>query len=367
MRVRDVVVVGGGAMGSAAAWQLARRGVDVTLLEQFEQGHTRGGSHGSSRIVRLSYDDPFYVGLAATAYDRWAELEDECGEQLLTWTGVVDHGDPATVGALAAAMESRNHAVERVDPDQATERWPGLRFDTTVLFHQRGGRAHADRTVAALQRVAAAWGAEIRHGVEAETVVPGPDAVEIRTAGETLRAGHVVVAAGAWAGQLLDGVVMLPSLTVTREQPAHFPPIDPATPWPSFIHHRAVAATHGAATPRGAYGLAGPDGIKVGFHAVGPVVDPRTVPDRVDEPRLLQLQEYVSRWLPGADASRPVPDGCLYDLTDTADFVVDRVGPLTIAAGFSGHGFKFVPEIGHLVADLVLGTSVPPTRFAIGR
>jgi len=102
-------------MGSAAAWQLTRRGVDVTLLEQFEPGHTRGGSHGSSRIVRLSYDDPFYVELAATGYDRWAELEDDCGEQLLTWTGVVDHGDPATVGALAAAMEIRNHAVETVE------------------------------------------------------------------------------------------------------------------------------------------------------------------------------------------------------------------------------------------------------------
>jgi sarcosine oxidase len=367
MRPRDVVVVGGGAMGSAAAWQLARRGVDVTLLEQFEPGHTRGGSHGSSRIVRLSYDDPFYVDLAATGYGGWAELEDDCGEQLLTWTGVVDHGDPATVGTLAAAMESRNHAVETVDPDEAAERWPGLRFDPTVLFHPRGGRAHADRTVAALQRVAAARGAEIRHGVEVETVVPGTDAVEVRTPGETLRARHVVVAAGAWARQLLDGVVMLPSLTVTREQPAHFPPFDPATAWPSFIHHIAGATAHGAATPRGVYGLAGQDGVKVGFHAVGPVVDPRAVPDGVDEPRLRELQEYVTRWVPGVDASRPAADGCLYDLTDAADFVVDRVGPLTIAVGFSGHGFKFVPEIGRLVADLVLGTGIPPTRFAIGR
>jgi sarcosine oxidase len=366
MRPRDVVVVGGGAMGSAAAWQLTRRGVEVTLLEQFEPGHTRGGSHGSSRIVRLSYDDPFYVDLAATGYDRWAELEDECGEQLLTWTGVVDHGDPATVGALAAAMESRNHVVQRVEPDQAAERWPGLRFDTTALFHPRGGRAHADRTVAALQRVAAARGAEIRHGVEVEAVVPGPDAVEIRTPDQTLRARHVVVAAGAWAGQLLDGVVTLPSLTVTREQPAHFPPFDPAVPWPSFIHHIAAATVHGAATPRGVYGLAGPDGVKVGFHAVGPVVDPRNVPDTVDEARLRELQAYVRRWVPGVDASRPVADGCLYDLTDTADFVVDRVGPLTIAVGFSGHGFKFVPEIGRLVADLVLGTRVTPARFAIG-
>lgn len=360
-------MVGAGAMGSAAAWRLARQGVDVTLLEQFEQGHTRGGSHGSSRIVRLSYDDPFYVDLAATAYDRWAELEDDCGEQLLAWTGVVDHGDPATVGALAAAMDERGHAVEMLDPDEAAERWPGLRFETSVLFHPRGGRAHADLALAALQRVAAEQGAEIRHGVEVATVVPGPAAVEVRTPGETLRARQVVVAAGGWTGRLLDGLVALPRLTVTREQPAHFPPGDPATPWPSFIHHQVEAASRGAATPRGTYGLAGQDGVKVGFHAVGPVVDPRAVPDGVDEPRLRELQGYVKRWVPGVDAEQPTADGCLYDLTDTADFIVDRVGSLTIAAGFSGHGFKFVPEIGRLIADLVLDAGVSPTRFTLRR
>jgi sarcosine oxidase len=367
MTTRDVVVVGGGAMGSAAAWQLARRGVDVTLLEQFEQGHTRGGSHGSSRIVRLSYEDPFYVDLAATSYERWSELEDECGEQLLTWTGVVDHGEPATVRELAAAMESRNHAVEMVDPDEAGTRWPGLRFDTIVLFHPRGGRAHADRTVAALQRVAAERGAEIRHGVEVETIAPWADAVDVRTAAGTIRARHVVVAAGAWAGLLLDGVVALPRLTVTCEQPAHFPPVDPATPWPSFIHHITGATTHGAATPRGVYGLASQDGVKVGFHAVGPVVDPRTSPQEPDRTRLHDLREYARTWMPGVDADGADPVPCLYDLTDTADFVVDRVGPVTVATGFSGHGFKFAPEIGRLVADLVLGTATSPARFAAGR
>ncbi|MGH8822998.1 MAG: FAD-dependent oxidoreductase [Jiangellaceae bacterium] len=367
MSSHDVVVVGGGAMGSAAAWQLARRGVEVTLLEQFEPGHSRGGSHGSSRIVRLSYADRLYVDLAAAGYDRWAELEDDCGERLLTWTGVVDHGDAATIAALAAAMEGRGHAVEMLDPTEAGERWPGLRFEGAVLFHPRGGQAHADRTVAALQRVAAEHGAQVRHGVEVEAVDPGHDALSVRTRAETIRARHVVVTAGAWTARLLDGLVTLPRLTVTREQPAHFPPRDPTALWPSFIHHMVEAATHGAATPRGTYGLNGPDGVKVGFHAVGPVVDPRAVPAGLDEPRLRELREYVTRWVPGVDAERPTADGCLYDLTDTADFVVDRVGPLTIAAGFSGHGFKFVPEVGRMIADLVLGTGRAPPRFALGR
>ena len=112
----DVVVVGGGAMGSAAAWQLARLGADVVLLEQFGPGHGRGSSHGSSRIVRLSYDDPFYVDLAAAAYQQWDELEADSGEQLLTWTGVVDHGAPSTVDAMARLLSTRGHATDLLDP-----------------------------------------------------------------------------------------------------------------------------------------------------------------------------------------------------------------------------------------------------------
>jgi sarcosine oxidase len=361
----DVVVVGGGAMGSAATWQLARRGADVVLLEQFGRGHARGSSHGSSRIVRLSYPDPFYVDLAADAYKRWEELEADAGEQLLTWTGVVDHGDRATVEAMAALLSEHGHAIELLDPAEAADCWPGLRLEPPILFHPRGGRAHADHTVAALKRVAAQYGADIRHDTRVDAIVPTPDGVEVRTAGDTLRAPTAVVAAGAWTASLLAGLGKLPRLTVTREQPAHFPPSDPATHWPSFIHHRAGTTTRGTATPRGAYGLSSADGVKVGFHAVGPVVDPSTVSSDIDQQRLRGLQDYVAEWVPGVDAARPKAVPCLYTLTDNSDFVIDRVGPVTIAAGFSGHGFKFTPQIGHILADLVLNGSPAPRRFSL--
>jgi sarcosine oxidase len=362
-----VVVVGGGAMGSAAAWQLARRGADVVLLEQFGPGHTRGSSHGSSRIVRLSYADPFYVDLATAAYERWDELEADAGEQLLTWTGVVDHGEPAIVRAMAELLSQRGHTTELLEPAAAMERWPGLRFESPVLFHPRGGRAHADRTVAALQRVATRYGVDIRHGIRVESIVPAGDNVEIRTADEIVRTNNVVIAAGAWATSVLAQVTQLPRLTVTQEQPAHFPPRDPATPWVSFIHHLSNAATRGSATPRGTYGLSSPDGVKVGFHAVGPVVDPDKVGEAVDEQRLGELQNYVEEWVPGVDAERPSAVPCLYELTDNSDFIIDRLGQVTIAAGFSGHGFKFTPQIGHLVADLVLDNAPAPRRFSLNR
>jgi sarcosine oxidase len=273
----DCVVVGGGAMGSAVAWQLARRGLEVVLLEQFAPGHDRGSSHGSSRIVRLTYSDPFYVELVAAAYDQWHELEDETGRQLLTWTGVVDHGDPATVRALSAALDAGSHQIELLDPAEAAERWPGLRFDGAVLFHQRGGRVHADHTVLALQEAAARHGAEIRHGTRVEAIAHVADGVEVRTAAEIVQARQAVVAAGAWTSRLLADQVALPTLTVTREQPAHFAPRDPAIAWPSAIHHQADAATRSGASPRGAFTLGCPDGVKVGIHAVGPVVDPESV------------------------------------------------------------------------------------------
>jgi sarcosine oxidase len=362
-----VVVVGGGAMGSAAAWQLARRGADVVLLEQFGPGHVRGSSHGSSRIVRLSYADPFYVDLAAAAYGSWEELEADANERLLTWTGVVDHGDPSPVEAMAVVLNECGHAADLLDPADAAERWPGLRFESRVLFHPRGGRAHADRTVAALKRVASRYGADIRHDARVEAIVPAADNVKVRAGDETLRADAVVITAGAWSGYLCKDLVKLPRLTVTREQPAHFPPLDPSTPWPSFIHHLVGSATRGTATPRGAYGLSSADGVKVGFHAVGPVVHPDQIGTEVDDRRLQALQDYVAEWIPGIDADRPDPVPCLYTLTDDSDFVVDRIGQVTIAAGFSGHGFKFTPQIGHIVADLALDSGPAPRRFGLNR
>jgi sarcosine oxidase len=360
----DVVIIGGGAMGSAAAWQLARRGADVILLEQFEPGHTRGGSHGSSRIVRLAYTDPFYVELAATAMARWDELENEAGERLLVETGVVDHGDRPTVQALAAAMDAVGHPAEWLSPREAGRRWPGLAFDGDVLHQRRGGRVHADRAVAALQRLAAGHGAEIRHGVRVESISPVRSGVDVRTPSGTLSANQVVVAAGAWAANLLAGAVALPELTVSLEQPVHFQPFDPSVPWPSFIHHQADAATRAGLSPRGAYGLASPDGVKVGFHGVGPVIAPDGGRDP-DLAAVAEIQDYVRRWVPGADPDTAEPAPCLYDMTETSDFVIDRVDDIAVAAGFSGHGFKFTPEIGRIVADLMLDGSPPPERFRL--
>ncbi len=360
--VERVVVVGGGAMGSASAWRLALRGYRVTLLEQFWPGHVRGASHGSSRNFRHAYPDRRYVDLAARAADLWTELEKADGTRLLTWTGAVDHGDPAAVQALATVLATTDIAHQILSPRSASQRWPGLSFDTVVLHHRAAGRVDADRAVAALQRQAVAAGADVLHETPVRTIRAGTRSVELVLDSGTVHADHVVIAAGAWSADLLRGLVDLPLLRTTREQPAHFDPLDNSTFWPSFIHHPGSNLCG-----EGIYGLGSPDGVKIGEHGTGPQVHPDRRTFEPDPAATHRLIAYAQRWLPGVDPLSARPVTCLYTTTPDGSFVIDRVGRLTVAAGFSGHGFKFTPAVGELVARLVEGEISAPHLFSKNR
>lgn len=350
-------------MGSAAAWHLASRGDEVTLLEQFPPGHDRGSSHGSSRIFRLAYADPFYVGLAVRALPLWRRLQEETGAEVLTLTGAVDHGPAEATAALGDVLSAAGRPWEALSPRAAAERWPGIRADTSAVFHPEAGRLHADDAVAAFQRAARLQGATVRHGVKATRLTRTGDRAEVVTdADEAIRADAVVVAVGGWAARALAAVTdALPPLRVTQEQPLHFPAPD-ALHWPSFIHHGGA----GLDEPSGVYGLGSVDGVKAGFHGVGPVVDPDRRDRSTDRAALGRLQRYAERWLPGVDHTRPEAVTCLYTTTPDHDFVIDRTGPFTVLAGFSGHGFKFASVVGEIAADLVDGRP-GSGRFALGR
>jgi len=344
MEIVDHLVIGGGVMGSAAAWQLARRGRSVVLLERFEPGHVNGASHGASRIYRQTYDRAEYLDLTVEALGLWRELEHATGDRLLTITGGVSHGEPAP--SVVAAFERRGVPHALLSPAQAHERWPGLRFEGTVLHETHtAGRLHADRAVGALQSDARALGADVRHGVAVLRLTADADAVLVETDAGPIRARRVVLAVGAWTGALLGRPV---PLVVTQEQPAHFDLAFPAD-WPSFTHRPLGAHPY----PSGTYGLLTPgEGVKVGFHGVGPVTDPDHRTFAAEPGQLALLQRYAREWLPGVDADRPLPISCTYTTTPDQDFILDRRGPLVVAAGFSGHGFKFGPAIGRVLADL---------------
>lgn len=359
-----VVVVGGGVMGSAAAWQLAARGAEVTLVEQFGPTHTRGASHGSSRIFRHGYLQPDYVELAARALAWWRRLEAETGAVVLTLTGAVDHGPESTTSALHDSLVDAGLAPRDLTPAAAASRWPWLRFDTSVLFHAEAGRIHAEDAVRALHQAAAVHGARLVTGDRVLTIEPGTTSVTVRLgSGRSIEADAVVVAAGAWTESLLGDVVSgLPPLRTTQEQPVHFPSTVPADEWPSFLHHGGAAL----AADGGIYGLGSVDGVKVGEHGVGAVIDPEVRERTVDAALERAVVDYVREWLPGADPAQPQVTTCLYTSTPNSDFVVDRQGPVTVLAGFSGHGFKFAPAIGALAAELTLDGAAPVPRFRLG-
>ncbi|GCE77020.1 FAD-dependent oxidoreductase [Cellulomonas biazotea] len=375
-RAVDHVVVGGGVMGSAAAWQLARQGRDVLLLERFAPGHAHGASHGSGRIYRTTYAQADYLDLAQEALPLWSAVADEADvPPVLKHTDGISHGPD--LRDVTDALHARGVPARTVDPAEAAERWPGLRFTLPVLHESRtAGRLHADRAVEALQRAARRHGAAVEHGAQVTALVDVPGGVVVRTATDEVVARSVVVAVGAWTHRLLTGAdapdahavaAGLPALVVTQEQPAHFAlRADAPTPesWPVFTHQPADLA----GWPSGTYGLVDPvEGLKIGFHGVGPRTDPDHRTYQPEPGQLAQLRDYVRTWVPGADPDDLVPVSCTYTTTPDHDFVLDRRGRVVVAAGFSGHGFKFGPAVGRVLADLATEDPDGPSRAAAAR
>ena len=306
-------------MGSAAAWALTAAGHDTVVLEQFELGHQRGGSHGATRIFRAGSEQVDYLDLVERARPLWRRLEAETGSSLLTLTGAVEHGlSDERAEAYRRLFVERGVDHEVLDAAAAEQRWPGMRFDGPVLHQAGGGILHADRVVAGLQQRAARQGATMLAGVRVDRIsVSGQAApVELRTSAGDVRAQRLIVTAGPWAPTLLEGLVALPAITVTQEQPRFFEPRDDALEWPPFVHWRDDAGEWGRYE---SYGLpeAGA-GVKVGLHASGPPIDPDQR-DFAPEPlRDAALRRYVREWFPGLDPEQSTPISCLYDNTDSA-------------------------------------------------
>ncbi|GAA1944557.1 FAD-dependent oxidoreductase [Microbacterium deminutum] len=350
------VVVGGGVMGLSTAWELSRRDERPLVLERFARGHTRGASHGATRNFNNAYADDHYLDLLVRARAGWDALGSPGGEPLLRLHGLVSHGGGAALGgtgrgltAIHEQLRARGIAADLLDSAEASRRWPGIRFEQTVLFSPDAGVARASAALEELERRIVAAGGEVRWQTPAARIEEDADGVTVHTPAGAVRADAVVVTAGAWTSALVGGSIPLPSLTVTEESPAHFAPRDPAVAWPSFNHF----VTPGT-WPAPVYGMPTPgEGVKVGFHRVGDEVDPDARPFRTDK-HAARLAEYVREWMPGLDADSAAPISCTYTSTVDEAFVLDRVGRIVVGAGFSGQGFKFAPGVGAVLADLAL-------------
>lgn len=320
-----VVVVGAGINGLAAAATLARDGHEVVVREQYELDHKRGSSHGRSRIFRLSYPEPQWVELAKEAHRGWRALEEETGERLIEYTGLLELGETSE-----AALDACGVAWEPVDPDAAALRF-GIRADGRGVLQPEAGISLADRARRAFATVARRHGATLdeRAGVESLAALDG-DAV--------------VVTAGCWAKPLLEAEGIALDVTVTRETVVYFP-LERAVP--SLIEY-------GRGPGEVMYSLRDPlHGLKAGAHFAGPVVDPDTAGD--PDPALVDATvEWVRERFP--EAGPPVAaETCLYTSTPDRAFVLERHGRIVVGSACSGHGFKFAPAVGTRLAALATG------------
>ena len=369
----EYLIIGGGAMGSATAYFLAEFGAEVLLLERFSQGHHEGASHGSTRNFNPAYAHPDYVRFLERSNRLWDEISGKAGVQLLNRTGLVNHGDIAGQRLVQQALAGTSFDTQILSIAQAEERFGGMKFETEVLYIPGGGQLNADFAVSTLQNLALAAGAQIRHEhrVHAITVVDENSVdvvVESVQGTEQISAAHIILTAGAWTQSLLGRTAALPKIHVTEEHPVHFALRDQQVHWPGFNHTLDRSRGIGAKVFAPIYGMHTPgEGIKVGWHGSGNIIDPEHRPHQVIDEQITALQDYAARWLPGVDPESFEPVSCTYANTEDEDFILDRFGPVTVGAGFSGHGFKFVPAIGEHLALLASEKAAVIPAFSASR
>jgi len=372
----DVIVIGVGGMGSAALYHLARRGAAVLGLEQFDLLHARGSSHGVNRIIRLAYaEHPFYVPLLRRSYDLWRALETVAGERLLIVTGGLDIGLPESRVVSGSLRSCAVHQLphEYLDAAAINARFPGYHLprDFVGVLQPDGGFVLAERAIVAHVEGALSAGAEVhaREPVQHwDTDGPGVPGVIVRTNRATYRARRLVITAGPWTSELIPS---FRDLAVPERQVLLF--TQPQHPeW--FRPDRFPVFNMGA--PDGHfYGLPiyGVPGFKIGkYHhreQRGPVNDLDRQADQADEDT---VRNALERFFPDANGPTLAMTTCVFTNSPDEHFILDRhpqAPSVCIAAGFSGHGYKFCSVVGEIMADLALdgGTRHDLSLFAVER
>jgi sarcosine oxidase len=352
--MHDVAIIGLGAMGSAAAWQLARRGLRVIAFDRYAPPHSFGSTHGHSRIIREAYyEHPLYVPLVQRAYALWREIEADTGAVLLQVTGGVMIGAPGSAIVRGAAESARRHNLPSATwtASELRSRAPAFRVpdDFVALWEPRAGMLRPEAAIDAMLASARRRGAELLFDTPVTGWKPDRSSIVVATAAHDYRARRVIVAAGAWIGRLLPHT----PLPVTVERAVQFwfdPGANPAL-------HRADQLPIFIVEAAGQYFYGLPDqghGVKLAEHHSGETTTADGVRRVVDDSEREAIRELARTWLPGL--GRLVDQSvCLYTNTPDSHFVIDRVPDhpaVILASPCSGHGFKFAPVIGEILADL---------------
>lgn len=358
-RIYDAIVIGLGGIGSAALFHLARRGLRVLGIEQYDVPNAMGSSHGASRVIRKAYsEDPRYVPLLERSYQLWRELEDELGEQLLWITGALHFGRPDEPGiaGVEAAVAEHGLACERLDAAEIRARFPALAAadDQIGLLEPEGGFLAAPRCVSGHAERALHRGAEVRGRERVFDLEQddGSGQCVVRTEQGTYRAARLVICGGGWLAGPSPLEIGWP-LEVERQVQCWFAPREPEHVelgrMPVFICHEDGEAHYGL--PRWRH-----PGVKVCRHHGGQITNVDII-DREPRPYdIEQVRRFVEARVPAAAGPPLAARTCFYTNTPDHHFAIGP-HPMTeavlVAGGFSGHGFKLAPVIGEVLADLV--------------
>jgi monomeric sarcosine oxidase len=367
----EIVVVGGGTMGSGAAWALGKRGVAALVLEQFGHVHQLGSHGGKTRIIRHAYaEGAGYVPLVGRAEALWTELAEATELRLLHRTGGLDLAAPGFSQARAARQSAIEHHLphEWLDGAAVCRRWPvwQLGDEWTACYSPQTGFLDVESSLRALRLAAERCGVIVHQHEPVRSWRSDGAGFVVETDRARYLADRLIVTAGAWTGPILNDLGL--PLTVLRkvvfwlavEDPAVFQP----DRFPIFIADGPLGSVYGLPS------FGGP-GIKVGNHSGGEETTPELANRAVGAEETEEVLPFVRPSLPLVSDRVIESAVCLYTMTPDHHFIVDRhpsYPNLAFGAGFSGHGFKFAPAIGELLVDLVLSSRTQPfPRFAVSR
>jgi sarcosine oxidase len=364
----DVIVAGLGGMGSSAAYHLAARGQRVLGLERFGPAHDQGASHGGSRITRQSYfEDPAYVPLLLRAYELWDKLARDAGRDLITLTGGLMMGLPDSLTVAGSLRSAREWGLphEMLDAGEIRRRFPLFAPgpDEVALYEDKAGLVRPEATVEANLQLAAGLGADLRFHEPVTEWAADSGGVTVRTGAETYRAGALVVCPGPWASWLVADLGV--PFVVERQVQYWYEPrggVEPFLPdrQPIYIWEGPIGTQ--------VYGFPavdGPDGgVKVAFFRGGETTSPDSIDRAIRPAEVEAMTAHLGTRLPSLPGRFLRAKTCMYTNTPDEHFVIAKHPAherVTVGCGFSGHGFKFVPVIGEILADLALtGTTGYP-------
>ena len=367
----DVIVLGLGAMGSAAALHLAERGKRVLGIEQFAAAHDLGSSHGGSRMIRQAYfESPDYIPLVLRAYELWRKLEKDTGTRLLHITGGLNIGsrDGELVRRTIAAAAKHAIPFEVLEGSAIGRRFPVFvpQLGDAAVYETNAGYLFPEECIRAHIALASRAGAELRFEETVLSWSTSGDGVDVRTSSGTYRAGHLVITAGPWANQALHGYF---PLRVTRQVMAWIQPTTGVTPFlpqnfPVFLCEDPDGGYPGYGFPA----MDGPaGGIKAAIHGSDVVCTPESVDRGIHESDVRKIIEKLKVRMPALDGEVVRAKTCMYTMSPDEHFVIGthpEFSSCTVACGFSGHGFKFASIVGEILADLATkGSTAHPIEL----